>query len=180
MLKAEKHGDCNAFDKIMELYDSYYDSFILFAVKILQDPFLAEDVVQTVFLKAIQKIDLFQNVAPEKYKTYLAAMVKNQSYSEIRRQKRHQQVFLPELEEYVPDSSDGIVTLLERLYDYDELYKHLTCLHPSYQKIIQMRYFMKWDDKKIAAFLKTTESNVRVLTHRAIKSLRKSYLLNKK
>lgn len=75
--------------QIEQLYRQYREPLWRYAYKLLHDEHLAQDVVQSVFIKAIEKSQLISSLDCNKAKAYFVIMVRNLSYTLYRQQKRH-------------------------------------------------------------------------------------------
>lgn len=160
---------------IEQLYQEYKLPLWRYAYKLLHDEHLADDVVQSVFTKAIEKIDLISSLDCNKTKAYFVIMVRNLSYTMFRQQKKHPQVTLTDFEDFLPDTQDNPEEYLIRQCEYNELRQHLSNLHESYRDVLTMKYIYNMSDNEIASVMGIKPASVRVVTHRALKSLKKQY-----
>lgn len=64
-------------DKIERLYHKYYRLMYYVANKILQDNYLAEDAVQTAFLKLIPNLHKIEDINSHKTKAFVVIVVEN-------------------------------------------------------------------------------------------------------
>ena len=85
--------------QIEQLYRQYREPLWRYAYKLLHDEHLAQDVVQSVFIKAIEKSQLISSLDCNKAKAYFVIMVRNLSYTLYRQQKRHPAIPFEGLEE---------------------------------------------------------------------------------
>lgn len=93
LIKRCKNGDTLAF---RDLINAYKDVSLNLAYSVLKDESIAEDVVQTSFIKVYQKINTFQETA--KFSTWLYRIVINTSYNALKQQKKYLKINeLPEL-----------------------------------------------------------------------------------
>ncbi len=160
---------------IEQLYREYKAPLWRYAYKILHDEHLADDVVQSVFTKAIEKIDLISSLDCNKTKAYFVIMVRNLSYTIFRQQKSRPQTVLHELEDFLPDLQDTPEEYLLRQCEYDELKQHLSELHDSYRDVLTMKFLYNMSDEEIAGVMGIKAASVRVVIHRALKALKKQY-----
>ena len=65
--------------QIEQLYRQYREPLWRYAYKLLHDEHLAQDVVQSVFIKAIEKSQLISSLDCNKAKAYFFIMVRNLS-----------------------------------------------------------------------------------------------------
>lgn len=92
--------------QIEQLYRQYREPLWRYAYKLLHDEHLAQDVVQSVFIKAIEKSQLISSLDCNKAKAYFVIMVRNLSYTLYRQQKRHPAIPFEGLEELFADTDD--------------------------------------------------------------------------
>lgn len=88
--------------QIEQLYRQYREPLWRYAYKLLHDEHLAQDVVQSVFIKAIEKSQLISSLDCNKAKAYFVIMVRNLSYTLYRQQKRHPAIPFEGLESCLP------------------------------------------------------------------------------
>ena len=72
---------------MVDLYVEYRAFLHYKAMAVLHDEDLVEDMIQTVLLKLIQNIERVKNVKKEVLPYYLAACVRNEVYSYLRRKR---------------------------------------------------------------------------------------------
>lgn len=92
--------------QIEQLYRQYREPLWRYAYKLLHDEHLAQDVVQSVFIKAIEKSQLISSLDCNKAKAYFVIMVRNLSYTLYRQQKRHPAIPFEGLEELFADTDE--------------------------------------------------------------------------
>jgi RNA polymerase sigma-70 factor (ECF subfamily) len=106
-VRAARKGDLESFN---ELVRAYQDSVYRWVYRLVNEPELAEDITQTVFLTAFQKLNTFRDGS---FKGWLFRIARNESYDELRRRKRRPSVSLQqplwedesqELGEILPDN----------------------------------------------------------------------------
>lgn len=156
LLTELKQGDKHAFEV---LFKTYYKDLVLFGGSILQDRFLIEDIVQTVFLRlwnTHKELEIKTSL-----KSYLLTAVRNSCLDEI----RHTEI-IREYKEAVPK--------LHQLEDYDtdnyilysDLSKHLEQaiqkLPEQYARVFRMSRLEGIKYKDIANQLNISERTVEV------------------
>ena len=82
---------------------------------------------------------------------------------------------LYELEEMLPDVNESPEELMIRQYEYEEVHQMLSSLHESYRDVLTMKFLYRMSDEEIASVMGIKPASVRVVCHRALKSLKKSY-----
>ena len=82
-----KAGDTLAFK---DLVNAYKDVSLTLACSVLKDNDLAQDAVQTAFIKVYEKLNAFRQ--DSKFSTWLYRIVINTAYNLLKKQKNHQQI----------------------------------------------------------------------------------------
>ena len=164
-------------ERIEQLYREYRLPLWRYAFKLLHDEHLADDVVQSVFIKAIEKSELISSLDCNKSRAYFVIMVRNLSYTLYRQQKRHPMVGLADLEDFLSDADEEPEEELIRQCEQEEVHKMLDQLHQSYRDALTMKYLYGMTDAEIAGVMGIKPASVRVVVHRAMKALKKNYHL---
>lgn len=162
LLAQLKRGDKNAFETI---FKSYYKDLVLFGGSILQDRFLIEDIVQTVFLRLWNthkelEIKTF-------LKAYLLTAVRNSCLDEIRHTEviREYQQATPDLHQLEDYDTDNYIL-------YSDLSEHLEQaiqkLPEQYAKVFRMSRLEGTKYKDIATQLNISERTVEVWVSKSL------------
>ena len=69
-----------------EIYDLYAEKLYYYCFKLTKDLYMAEDLTQTTFLKAIEKLHTFKNQSS--IFTWLCTIAKNEFINELNKNKR--------------------------------------------------------------------------------------------
>lgn len=156
-------GNSESFGRIYDLYAPQLFNFVLSRVRNKQ---LAEDILQTVFLKAWNSLSKYQPNPKAKFSTWLFQIANFTIIDHWRTKK--EVVEIDKLENLVEFSSDP------KLYEnYDFLWKALDELPADYATIIHLRFIQDLDVSECAQVLGKTQVGIRVMQHRALKSLKK-------
>lgn len=158
-----KQGDTAAFGQIYELYFQKIYKFIYYRVG---HKHTAEDLTEEVFLKAHLKIaSLSQARLLEAWLYQIARNLVTDYY----RQKK-QTVDLAEVENTL-EYETNLVDLVNLHYQQAILLKLLKELGADQQQVLKMKFLEDLDTAEIAEILGKSESNIRVLQHRALTKL---------
>jgi len=101
IIQAARQGDLDAFN---QLIIEYQDLLFRVAVQIMRDDMLAADVVQDACLLAFNKLSTFRDGS---FRNWLARIVVNLCYDELRRQRRHPTQALEPDDENTSDQSSA-------------------------------------------------------------------------
>lgn len=75
----------------------------------------------------------------------------------------------------LPDVNESPEELMIRQYEYEEVHQMISSLHESYRDVLTMKFLYRMSDEEIASVMGIKPASVRVVCHRALKSLKKSY-----
>lgn len=157
-----------------KFYTLFFQRLLLASDKYVKDAFIAEEVVQNVFLKIWENPENLEEV--KSIGSYLYKSVINASINHVNRQKNiaqhHQKIAADFTEEYLIDldEENELIVLL---------HQEINKLPPQCQKIFKLNRFERLKYKEIALMLDISERTVENHIGTALKTLRKS-LLDKK
>ena len=161
-------------DALLELYDRYAGLAYAVAMRVLDDPGRAEDVVQEAFLK------IWTNAAgfdPKRgsLRTWLITAVRNRSIDYLRGRSAHErqeQELMPELtESHASDPWREVSLALERM----AVRQAVGNLPPEQRQTVQLAYFGGYSQREIADMTKVPLSTVKGRMRLALEKL-SSYL----
>lgn len=169
ILKKIKNGDNEAFG---ELYDFYAPRVYRFVRLKVDSQETAQDVTSEAFLKIWQHLQEQKKIR-ERFQALLYKIARN-LVVDFYRSKSIQEILIEDnLEEFSEaedeETSDKLVIRQEEMV---EVKKALIQVHPNYQDVIVWYYLDELTIPEIAEILEKNEGTVRVLIHRAVKSLR--------
>ena len=149
-----------------EIYDLYYKAMFNTSLRIVNDSFYAEDIMQESFLDAFSKIKTFE--WRSSFGSWLKRIVVNKSIDLIK--KNNNTVVLNEdesiiAEENLDEDSDNIQ------YKLDEIKIALKELPENYKVVLVLHLFEGYDQQEIAQILDVPYNNVRVRYLRAKRKL---------
>lgn len=158
-------------ERIEELFLQYSQDVYHFLVYYTNNVDV-EDILQDVFIKAIEHIDTFQGRSSAK--TWLLSIARNLAIDRGRRKKVIQ--FVPE--EAIEQHTSAERTPEERLQmneDVRELYASINQLQPNYREVVILRGIKGLSVSETAEVLAWKEGKVKYTFHRAIKKLKQLY-----
>ena len=166
LVAAAQQGDGKAFHCLYESYRDRIHSLIHYS---LRDPQQAEDVLQTVFLKAFQAIRLFR--ADSSFLTWLYRITLNECKNAKTRRKFW--VPLSELfqrpEERDPAPSPELIHISDR--QTRAIREVLLKLKPRYRDVVLLKYQEDLSYEEVAEILGVSAGTVASRLHRALKIL---------
>ena len=143
------------------LVDKYKDIAYNLALGIVRNKEDAKDITQDSFLKVLENINSFRN--DSKFSTWLYRIVYNQSIAFINKENRTNLVDYSLL---VEDSDNN-----NQEDTIQDLYKAINKLDDTDRNIIMLFYLAEKTIKEIAQITGLSNSNIKVILHRARKKL---------
>lgn len=169
LLERCKKGDKNAQ---MQIYKAYYTAMYNASLRILKDPYEAEDIMQEAFLTAFTKLDTFQGKVA--FGAWLKRIVINKSLTQLKKTNTYQEVKMDVLREsnsiqemdieYTSLKAKRVLDLLNSLQD-------------NYRIVLNLHLIEGYDYEEIGQILGYTNENVRTTISRAKKKLKQQLVL---
>ena len=154
-------GDHEAFRHIVR---AHQDRVWNIALSVVKSPDLAQDVAQNAFVNAFLKLSSFSGAVP--FEAWLYRIVVNAALQELRKQPRMSD-----------ESPDDIAAELDSMSDESERIRLvLAKMKPNEALALQLHYLDGFSIQEITLITGWTESNAKVILHRARESMRKTML----
>lgn len=166
LLSRLQNGDEKAFTAI---YERYNKMLYVLAYKYLKDTFLAEDIVQQVFLKLWEARSLF--VGAVHLRNYLYTMTKNLVLNEIRDNFSDMEKNYAVIQN-APEFEDKLQSALEEKDLFQHLYKILAELPEQKRKVCLLKIRDNLSNQEVADKLHLSVPTVKSHYSQAIKLLR--------
>ncbi len=162
LIKKSQQGDEQAFGELYEIWSSKVYRFVYLKTKHVP---VAEDLTSEVFLKAWQKIHQYRPSPDARFSSWLYTIARNTVIDYYRVNKRVEISFenLPEIADLEGEEPYREATRIEEA---------LERLPGDYAKVLKLRFVEEMPIARIAQSMKKKESNIRALTHRALKKLK--------
>ena len=157
------------------LYQRYYKELYIFVFSLCGSESVTDDILQDTFLKALLTLkDSHTNM-----RAWLYVVARNLYYNYYNKQKKQMTIEHAAREVHISRREDLIQSdILEEVLHKEEkkqLLEAVSQLKGQKKEVILLQYFGDFSQKEIAAMLKITPGNVKVLSYRAKKEL-KEYL----
>ena len=162
------------------LYQRYYKELYIFVFSLCASESVTDDILQDTFLKALLTLkDSHTNM-----RACLYMVARNLYYNYYNRQKKQMTIESSDFEHAAMEvHTSGREVLIQRDILEEVLHKEekkqlleaVSQLKGQKKEVILLQYFGDFSQKEIAAMLKITPGNVKVLSYRAKKEL-KDYL----
>ncbi len=155
-------------DNISVLWDDVTPKLYGYLVNVLHDRNLAEDILQTTWLKAIQALPSFKDRTGASFSSWLFAIARNECKQYWRKSNREVS-FDPEMhdKEVIESKEENRIFVEQILAQFSE----------NDRELIRLHYIADLSLGDIAKILKINPITVRVRMHRAL-SFAKLYLKN--
>lgn len=161
-------GNTKAFT---DFYTQYFKRLIIESDKYVKDIYVAEEIVQDVFLKIWERSADFTQI--QSIKSYLYRSVINSSINYINRQRNLEQHHQKIVDEFTEDQADQLDEENELIvFLFDEIEK----LPPKCKEIFKMNRFERLKYREIAMKLDVSERTVENHIANALKLLREAML----
>ena len=151
---------------LKELYDKYYREFYLYIYSLSRSREITEDLVQETFLKAILSLsDSHGNM-----RAWLYMVARNLYFNFAKKEKSKESL------ENIKEKPSDSPPLIEHVIENERrrlCFEALQSLEGLKKEVLILQYFGGLTQKEIAATLHITCENVRVLSFRGKKELRK-------
>jgi len=178
LVKLFLDGDASGFD---EIFRKYNRSVRALCIRVLGDVDTAEDLVQETFIKVIKALDYLDD--DFNFSGWIHRVATNACMDEIRRRQRRlqRQVDAGEYEQdaLLRSSDDDAMTQPEKAYELQQLRRliwDVSASLPARQRTaLTMRELQGLSYASIARFMKTSESAVETLLHRARRRFREQF-----
>lgn len=152
-----------------QLYIQYGKLMYHVAFDILHDRYLAEDAVQTAFLKLEQTNFSIDTVSCNKTKSFMVIIVRNIAIGIYNSKKKTTVTYEADKLTEIPDDNLLPLDIAISNESIKEIQDALNTIEPIYADVILMRYFSDYSNTEIALLFDISEQLVRVRLHRAKK-----------
>lgn len=152
---------------LQELFKRYYRPLCIYGFKFLNDIYLAEDIVQDVFIRFWE--DKKYKFISGSLKSYLFISVRNRSINYLSNSKTVKTEYIDHLkEEFTFEQFDEEELEMRR----EILYAEIAKLPPQSQKVLRMIVFERKKYKEVSAELGISLNTVKTHFSRALRQLR--------
>jgi RNA polymerase sigma-70 factor (ECF subfamily) len=167
-----KQGDISGLEFLVHRYQV---KALRVAYLITQDRELAQDIVQTTFLRVCRRIDQFDATRP--FAPWFLRIVANDAVKAMTRRRRHlsldaETVTGQTLAEMLPNPAPGPVSAAEAAELREEVWQALEALSPEQRAAIVLRYYLDFSEQELAAELDIPRGTVKWRLFAARKQLR--------
>lgn len=170
LIQRAKLGEKEAFGKLYELYVDRLYRYCFFRVGNNRE--LAEDLVQSSFIKAWEKIDTFGKGLPAgrqgSFQAWLYTITRNTLVDHIRSDKQNVSI-----DETFADEKQELEEHVHKKMEVEKVMKAVKYLTDEQQELIILKFIEDLSNKEIAKILGKKEDAIRAMQYRALQELRK-------
>ena len=155
-----------------EIYKRYYKAMFNAAIRITQDSFEAEDVMQESFLSAFTKIDSFKGEVA--FGAWLKRIVINKSITHLKKNKKFEETKFEVLENTLSEQSNSEDDIVDySVIKANEVLKTIRKLKDNYRIALTLSLVDGYDNEEVAVIMKISNENCRTTISRAKNKLRR-------
>ncbi|MCM3707277.1 MULTISPECIES: RNA polymerase sigma factor [Cytobacillus] len=157
---------------IAELYSCHYKRLYYICFSMTRDAYLAEDIVQETFIKAMKKAETI--IDEEKAGAWLSVIARRTALDMIRRDKRKAAVPVEQdtLESFCLITKQDVEQEVETAFAAEEIKSAITQLGSNYREVLLLKVDEGLKEQEIAAILNLKPSTVKTRIFRARKQMR--------
>jgi len=160
-------------DGIVELIRDYKDGMILYINSIVGNIFVAEEIMEEVFVRIATKKPRF--TPNYTFKTWLYTICKNTAIDHLRQSVRYSDQPIDEYDDYLKAEYD-----IETTYISNEqkiaLHRVLAKLNPDYRQVLYLVYFEEFSNEQTSKVMNKSKRQIEQLLYRAKAALKKILL----
>lgn len=155
------------------MYQLYYKAMFNTSLRIVQNSYEAEDVMQEAFLSAFTKLDTFKGEVA--FGAWLKKIVINRSLTHLKKKSRMNETNLEVVDYKLEDEGgdEGISQLDLTQAKVKEVLRAMNKLKESYRVILHLSLIEGYDNEEITKILAISNENCRTTISRAKARLRK-------
>lgn len=164
---------------VLELYQRYKLNMYYMALRIVNDPAIAEELVQESCLVIIRKLDRIKAVEVCKRKKYIVSLVKNVSVNYVVKRNRQSKYSFSATDDLLArqiDPNSDVESELFRNCDIEMTKRALMQLSEKDRNILRMRYDDDLCDAEIAEYLAIKANSARYYLTLARRRLKKAMM----
>jgi RNA polymerase sigma-70 factor (ECF subfamily) len=157
------------------IYQKYYRKVYSYIHKYFKEENISKDLTQQVFLKVMQKIDLYEDRGFS-FSSWLYQIAYNEIHSVFRKSSNNEELLLSSIEHLSFENDTSEEDNADR---FKKLKNALSRIKPKDLMIIEMRYFDELSFNEIGKYLGVSEGTAKVRCFRAVEKLREVYFMTR-
>ncbi len=154
-----------------QIYHQYSQLMYYISFQVLNDRYLAEDAVQSTFLKLEKNRFYIDSITSSRTKSFIVIVTRNVAVSLLKAKSRGALPYQDDDLADIPDHETLPLDLLVKNESIDEIKNAIASLDSKYSDVLLLRYFSDYSTLEIASLFDISDELVRVRLHRAKKQL---------
>lgn len=159
LINKAKDGNKSALNTLLKDNINILKGYV---VKMVGDPYLAQDIIQDALLKAVLNINKFEPNA--KFSTWLIKIATNVYRDYLRKNKDFQLV-----EENLPNNGKQVEDIVIENYEYKEIMKIILKLPYEKRSVFILKHYYGYKYEEISQIINCPIGTVRSRLHNAVK-----------
>jgi RNA polymerase sigma-70 factor (ECF subfamily) len=156
-------------EQFRQLVERYHRGLVQHLYNLINDEQSAEDVAQEAFIRAYNKLSLYnENYA---FSTWLYKIADNLAYRHLKQTKQTSDI--DEFEEVIADDKPTLAESTDKIFTKEAVRNAILTLPLSYRRVISMYYWEEFSYEEIAEIMERPVGTIRTWLHRAKQDLRK-------
>lgn len=156
---------------LLDIYLNQYRQLIRYAQSIVHEKHQAEDIVQGIFMKLIEKPQLLKHEAAQRNLPYLYVMVRNRCLNQLRDHRKV--VEIDHFAEIATEAPLDFADFFQTKEKYLAALEAIANLPDLHKDVLVLRYLADYSDQEISELLDTNPVNVRKRISNALKKVRR-------
>ncbi len=152
-------------DMVIDLYNKYKNLMYKVSYDILRDKSLAEDAVQSSFIKIIKSLQKINKISSPKIKNYLVIISRNVSINMLNESKKL--ITVSENPDEIHSGGSGLDDIILRRESVSKIAEAIKSLKPIYRDTLLLKRVYGYSDAEIAELTGVSEETARKRLMRA-------------
>lgn len=153
-------------DKFVVLYEKYYKVVLYTIRRFIEDKFIAEDILQEVYINISKNLDKIDMNDEKRSRNYIITISRNYCCSYLRKQNKVNEDIVESDSIFKNNAEDVLEGLVEK-EDFERLILEIHNLKDTYKSVLQLKYINELSDVEIARFLNLKMKTVQMRLYRA-------------
>lgn len=161
-------------DKFIYIYNHYLKTVYYTIKKFTNDPCIIEDLSQDVFTKLAENLSHIDLNLPNKARNYIITITRNHCKNHLQSQSKVKEESWEEWinkHENCTSKSDGLLNIVIKNESKRIIIEEISRLSDIYQTVLELKYFIGFNNDEIAHFLNIEKKTVEMRLYRANKIL---------
>lgn len=154
------------YDKFVLLYEKYYKMVLYTIRRFIDDTFIAEDLLQEVYINIGKNLDKVDMNDEKRSRNYIITITRNYCISYLRKQSKLNEDIV-EADSVFKNTGEDVLQRLVEKEHFERLISEIHNLEDKYKSVLQLKYINELSDVEIARFLNLKKKTVQMRLYRA-------------